>query len=372
MDLNLSDEQKLIQQTARSFFADRLPLEAVRKVEQGEPVDLPGLWKEMRDLGWLDMAIPEEAGGQGGSFLDQCILLEEFGRALAPLPYRASCVEAARLLLAADKAGQHRGLVRKIGAGETIVVAAIEEAASESFPRSIQARAERAGDSYRISGRKIFVPFANVADELIVACRLPDNTVGLLLVPREHPRVSIELIPEISEDAASYEVVLDGAEVPEAAAVGLPGQVLPAIEEARQFANIALAAEMVGAMDQTLKMTVRYAQNRVQFGRPIGSFQAVQSLCVDMLEASEGSTHIVHEAAWRLAQGLPPEPYVAIARGWVAEALGTVAQNGHQVHGAIGFTLEHDMQLYSRRMLVAQAALGGLRQVASEVLQLSA
>jgi alkylation response protein AidB-like acyl-CoA dehydrogenase len=125
---------------------------------------------------------------------------------------------------------------------------------------------------------------------------------------------------------------------------------------------------MYGAMKRVLEMTVEYAQQRVQFGRPIGSFQAVQHLCVQMLEAVEGSEHITHEAAWLLSSGHPADREVAMAASWVAEALGVVAQNGHQVHGAIGFTLEHDMQLYSRKMRIAEGILGDPARRARQVL----
>lgn len=372
MDLNLSDEQKLIQQTARSFFTDRLPLSAVREMEAGNPIDAASAWAEITRLGWTAMTVPERAGGDSGSFLDQAILLEEFGRALAPLPYRATCVEATHLLNAADTTGAQNDLLRKIGAGEAIVVVAYEEAGGDSFPRSVATKAEREGDRFRITGRKVYVPYANLASHLIVAARLGDSSIGLFVVDASAPGVSISLIPEMSEDQSSYEAAFDSVEVTASAMVGRPPQSRSAIARMEQFSHVALCAEMVGAMDAVLRMTVDYGQNRVQFGRPIGSFSAVQSLCVDMLEYAEGSSHLVHECAWLLAEGRPAEKHIAMARGWVAEGLRVVAQNGHQVHGAIGFTTEHDMQLYSRRMLVAQGVLGGLRETADEVLELTA
>ena len=372
MDLNQTEEQRLIQQTARAFFSDKLPLSDVRLAESGTPIDVAGLWKDIADLGWTSMTIDVEQGSASGSFLDQCILLHEFGRALAPLPYRSTCIEAARVIDAADTEKIHSDVIRRIGRGEAIVVLAVDEVGRDSFPRSIQTRAARDGSGFVLSGRKIFVPFADIADQLICVARLPDNSVGLFFVEASAAGVGIQNIRELSEDGTSFEVTLDQVRVSADRVIGTPADTLRALETANEFASVALCAEMWGAMDQVLKMTVSYAQNRVQFGRPIGSFQAVQSLCVDMLEYTEGASHIVHEAAWRLQEGLPASQAVAMARGWVAEGLGIVAQNGHQVHGAIGFTLEHDLQLFSRRMLVAQGILGSFRDSAAEVLQLSA
>lgn len=368
MDLNLSEEQQLIQNTARSFLERNAPKSLVREAEERTQPLNPGLWEQVAELGWTGMTIPAELGGQGQPFVNQSILLEELGRALAPIPYRAVCVDATQLLLIAGSARQQQRYLPGIAAGTETVTVAIDEPGRDDFPRSVRTRAERTDDGFRLTGTKLFVPVAAAATTLLVVARLAEGSLGVFAVDPSAGGVSMRPIKEMYEDHASYEVRLDQVLVSADSLLGNPGETLGHLERWQQFAAIGLCSEMYGAMNRVLEMTVQYAQHRVQFGRPIGSFQAVQHLCVAMLEAVEGSQHITHEAAWLLSGGRDAGRHVAMARSWVAESLGTVAQNGHQVHGAIGFTMEHDMQLYSRRMRMAEGILGDPARSAAEVL----
>jgi alkylation response protein AidB-like acyl-CoA dehydrogenase len=368
VDLNLNEEQKLIQGTARTFLERNAPRSLAREAEERKAPFDADLWSAAAGLGWTGMTISAEHGGQGHPFVDQAILLEEIGRALAPIPYRAVAADAVRLILLAGTPEQQSQLLPGLAAGTELVSVVLDESGRDDFPLSIQTRAEPAAGGYRLTGTKLFVPIASSVTTLLVPARLADSSIGVFAVDASAAGVSVRPIREMFEDESNFEVRFDGVEVPQDSLLGNATDGVNVLATWQQFATIALCAEMYGAMKRVLEMTVEYAQQRVQFGRPIGSFQAVQHLCVQMLEAVEGSEHITHEAAWLLSSGHPADREVAMAASWVAEALGVVAQNGHQVHGAIGFTLEHDMQLYSRKMRIAEGILGDPARRARQVL----
>ena len=359
MDLGLDEAQQMLKNSARAFLEAECPDTYVREMEEDERGYTPELWQKMAEQGWLGLILPEQYGGVGLTFLDLSILLEEMGRAMLPGPFFSTVVMAGMTILDAGSESQKQELLPRIAEGQLILTLALTEPSARWDAVGVQTVAEARGDSYVISGTKLFVPNARVSDYIIVAARTGqgDEDVSLFLVPRDTDGISQTMLKTIASDRQS-EVMLDKVTVPSSALLGELNKGWETIRKVLQWGAVGKCAEMVGGSQQVLDMTVEYAQQRVQFGRPIGSFQAIQHHCANMATDVEGTRYITYQAAWRLSEGLPAEKDVAMTKAWVSEAYRRVCALGHQCHGAIGFTKEHNMQLYSRRAKAAELAFG--------------
>ena len=266
---------------------------------------------------------------------------------------------AGMTILDAGSESQKQELLPRIAEGQLILTLALTEPSARWDAAGVQTVAEARGDSHVISGTKLFVPNAHVSDYIIVAARTGqgDEDISLFLVPRDADGISQTMLKTIASDRQS-EVAFDNVTVPSSALLGDLNKGWETVRKVLQWGAVGKCAEMVGGSQQVLDMTVEYAKQRVQFGRPIGSFQAIQHHCANMATDVEGTRYITYQAAWRLAEGLPAEKDVAITKAWVSEAYRRVCALGHQCHGAIGFTKEHNMQLYSRRAKAAELAFG--------------
>ena len=359
MDLGLSETQQMLKNSAREFLDSECPDTYVRAMEEDERGYTPEMWRKLAAQGWLGLIFPEEYGGAGLSFLDLSILLEEMGRALLPCPFFSTVLLGGMTIMDAGSEAQKHEFLPKIAQGQAIVTLALTEPSARWDAAGVETRATAEGEGYIINGTKLFVPNAHVSDYLIVAARTGDGQrdVTLFIVPREVEGISQTLLKTIASDRQS-EVVFDQVIVPSDSVLGEVNQGWDTVEKVLQWGAVGRCAEMVGGGQQVLDMTVEYAKQRVQFGRPIGSFQAVQHHCANMATDVEGSRYITYQAAWRLSEGLPAEREVAMAKAWASDAYRRVCALGHQCHGAIGFTKEHNMQLYSRRAKAAELAFG--------------
>ena len=359
MELGLDETQQMLRTTAREFLAAECPASYVREMEEDERGYTDELWGKMAEQGWMGLVVPEEYGGVGMSFFDLSLLLEEAGRAMLPGPLFSDVVLGGMTIADAGDEAVRREILPSLAEGRTIVTMALTEPNARLDAAGIETRADRRGDGFVINGAKLFVPNAHVSDYLIVVARTgsEEENVTLFLVPRSAPGVSQELLRTIASDRQS-EVVLQDVQAPPSAVLGEVGKGWDAVRKVLARGAVGKCAEMVGGAQAVLNMTVEYAKQRVQFGRPIGSFQAVQHHCADMATDVEGSRYLTHQAAWRLSSGLPAEREVAIAKAWVSDAYSRVCAVAHQCHGAIGFTKEHDLQLYSRRAKAAEVAFG--------------
>ena len=372
MDLGLDEGQQMLRSSAREFLGAECPATHVRDMEEDERGYTPEMWRKLADQGWLGLIFPERYGGAGLSFLDLSILLEETGRVLLPGPFFSTVVLGGMAIMDAGSDAQKAEFLSGISTGQVIVTLAQTEPSARWDAAGVQATAEATGDGYVISGTKLFVPNANVSDYLLVAARTGESErdVTLFITRSDAKGISQTLLKTIASDRQS-EVVFDRVDVPAAAVVGEVNRGWDTIEKVVRWGAAGKCAEMVGGSQQVLDMTVEFAKQRVQFARPIGSFQAIQHHCANMATDVEGSRYITYQAAWRLSEGLPSEGEVAMAKAWVSEAYRRVCALGHQCHGAIGFTKEHDMQLYSRRAKAAELAYGDsdfyLEQVAESI-----
>jgi len=362
MDFGLSEQQEMLRRMARDFLSTECPKQLVREMEEDEKGYLPELWQKMAQLGWQGLPFPEEYGGSGGTFLDLAVLLEEMGRACLPGPFFSTVVLGGLTILDAGNEEQKRESLPRIAGGERIMTLALTESSGRYDAADMGVEATLSKEQYVINGTKLFVPDAHIADWIICVARTsrgerPEEGITLFLVRSGSRGMVCNLLPSLAKDR-QCEVVFDKVGVPEKNILGEADQGWIEVGKVLQRAAVAKSIEMVGGAQQVLELSVNYAKERVQFDRPIGSFQAVQHHCANMAVDVDTARLLAYQAAWRLSEGLPCELEVAMAKAWVSEACRRVASLGHQVHGAIGFTRDHDMQLYSRRAKAAEIAFG--------------
>ena len=362
MDLGLNEIQQMLKNSAREFLSQECPLTLVREMEEDSRGYTDELWRQIAGLGWTGIAFPEQYGGTGGSFLDLAVLLEEIGRSLTPGPFFSTVVLGGFTVQDAGTDEQKRDVLTRICSGQLLMTLALTEASATYEPWGIETTATREGDSFKLSGQKLFVPDAHAADILLVAARTSQSDdsaegITLFMVPANSQGLTVNQLSTISSDR-QCEIAFEDVTVPAQAVLGEVDGGWPIIQRALQRAIAGKCVEMLGGADAVLEMTVEYAKQRTQFGRPVGTFQAVQHHCANMATDVEGCRQIAYHAAWRVSEGDSAEREVSMAKAWVSAAYQRVCNLAHQCHGAIGFTKEHDLQLYTRRAKVQELTYG--------------
>jgi alkylation response protein AidB-like acyl-CoA dehydrogenase len=355
-DFGLREEHALLRDEARRFLAERCPVAEVRRLADDPLGHDPLFWKEMARLGWLGLAVPEAHGGAGFGALHLALLLEEMGRALLPSPYLGCTLAALALREAGDRAQQERWLPA-IASGETVASLAVCEPSLSWEPDAVEARAEPAAGGFRLHGRKVHVEGAASAGLLVAPFREPSGAIALFAVEPPARGVAVEAERGVDPTRRTARVAFEGARVPREAR--LVGDGLAALRATFVRGWAGLAAEMVGGAEATLELTRRYAIERRQFGRPIGSFQGVKYPLVDVMVGVElARTHTLAAAA-ALDAGSPGAAVLArMAKALASEVFPFAVRKGVQLHGGFGFTLDCDVQLYFKRALASRATLG--------------
>ncbi|TDD74256.1 acyl-CoA dehydrogenase [Actinomadura darangshiensis] len=342
MDLSLTEDQELIASTAREVLASRAATAGARALA-GDPAGYSAaLWKEMVELGWTGLAFPEEHGGVGGDFLDVCLLFEQLGYAQVPSPLLSSVASCGMPVARFGTPEQKDRRLTAIASGQIVTAAPLPWDRPEEGPT-----ASRDGTEYVLDGTATFVPYAASAEHILVAARLDGEPHAFWVDASD---VTLQPLGTVGADRPCH-VALDGVR-----AVDSLGP--EAAEAISLFGAAGTCAEMVGAAQHVLDMTVRYATEREQFGKAIGSFQAVQHHCANMAIDVLGSRFIAYEAIWLLSASRDATQEVAMAKAWVSEAYERVCALGHQVHGAIGFTQEHDLHLFSEHAMATSLSYG--------------
>ena len=357
MDFDLSKPQKLLKDSAREFFSRKCKPEHVRELMATETSDDRQLWQAMADQGWTGLIISEEYGGLGLGVLEAAVVAEEMGRACLPGPFISNLFGTA-LIESSASATQKTKYLEAIANGSIrATVALLEEMASWDFT-SLKLQAKRDNGSLSISGRKLFVPDAATAD-LTICVATDDEGPVILPVDKSNEGMSTKAMPSMDATRKLYEVGFDNVIVSVEEVFGADGHSESALAQATQVATVALCAEMVGGMQWILDTTVEYAKTRQQFGRPIGSFQAVQHQCADMLLMTENARSATYHAAWAVTEGVTNANIaVSIAKAYCSDAFREVGNRGVQVHGGIGFTWEHDLHLYYKRSKASEVMFG--------------
>jgi alkylation response protein AidB-like acyl-CoA dehydrogenase len=356
VDFGLKEEQEMLKTTARDFLEKECPISLVRDMEEDEKGYSPELWRKMAELGWLGLVFPEEYGGGGGDFLDLTVLLEEMGRSLVPGPFVPTVVLCGLPILAAGTEEQKHDFLPRIAGGEAILTMALTEPSACYSAQGIEARALPDNSDYIINGTKLFVPDAHIARHLLCVVRTGDG-ITLLLTDAGSPGIRCTLLKTLASDR-QCEVIFDKVRVSQKNTLGKRGEGWGLVEETLRQAAVAECALMLGGARRVLEMTVDYVKERVQYDRPIGSFQVIQHKCADMAIDVEAARYITYQAAWKLSQGLPCAREVSMAKAWVGEAANRTCLQACHLHGAIGYTQDHDVQLYLRRIKAAGLTFG--------------
>ncbi len=343
MQFGLSESQEILKGSARKFFAGECPMVEVRRLMETETAYDAGLWSKLADQGYTGIVFPEEYGGVGLGKVELILLMEEAGRALLPGPFFTTVALAGVVLDAVATAEQKKKYLAPICIGEARSTLAMLEATASWDPADAQVEAVNG----KLTGEKLFVPDAAVADSIAVVARN-----GVFIVDAKAPGIQIERIRAMDLTRKLYSVRFDKTP---AELLGNPAGLATAL----QVATAALVAEMVGGMQRTLDATVEYAKTRKQFGKPIGAFQAVQHQCADMVLETESSRSAAYYAAWALEENAPDAALaVSIAKMYASDACRAVGNRGIQVHGGMGFTWENELHLYYRRAKASETALG--------------
>ena len=364
MDIGFTEEQELLRASARRFLENECPSAFVRQ-RMAEPAAMTdAFWQKLAEQGWFGILYPEEAGGSGLGLVDMTVLMEEMGRAVMPGPFFSTVLLGGAAIFEAGSPGQRQEWLPRVAAGSTKVSLAWTEPNARWDAAGIMATGRETAGRFLLSGTKLFVPDAHLSDALVVALRTRDgNTmedgVSLLLVPKDTPGLAVTLLPTIDETPRLCEVRLDRVADSAAALLGEKHGGWPALERVLDRATVALCAEMCGGAQQVLDMTTAYAKIRIAFGKPIGSYQGVKHRAADMLVDVENAKSLTYYAAWAIDEGLAEAPLaVSMAKAYASDAYRKVAGAGIQLHGGIGFTWEHDLQLYFKRAKASEVAFG--------------
>ncbi len=361
MDLGLTEEQELLKNFARDFLTNECTEKLVRDMEEDERGYTDDLWNGMANQGWMGLITAEELGGAGLTFLDLCVLLEEFGRALVPGPF-INTVITSGLVEAVGSDEQKQQYCTAVAAGQHVITFALTEPSARFDSAGIETTYTADGDGYVLNGVKLFVPDAHVSDTIVVAARAAgsqgDDGVSMFLVPGNAEGLSTTVLQTIAADK-QCEVRLENVRVAGGALLGPEGGAWPIIEIAKRYYTVAYCAYLVGLAQRDFEISVDYAKERIQFGRPIGSFQAIQHKAADMITDVDGSRFIMYRAAWAVTENEDDaDLQVAMAKAWCSDATRRVVAHGQQIHGGIGFTKEYIIQLYFRRQKMAELMWG--------------
>ncbi len=364
MDFAFTEEQEELRATARDFLVAHSSSEQVRTAMQSELGYDPQVWKQIgAELGWPSVIIPEEFGGLGLGYVELIALLELMGSALLCAPFFSSVCLAANALLVGGSEEQKKEYLPGIAEGQTRATLAFTEANGRWDASGIEASARREGGDYVLSGKKSFVLDGHCADLLVVAARREGTTgeagISLFALPAAARGVERRALPTMDQTRRLAEIELRDVRVPGSALMGQEGEGWGALSKTLALAAIALSAEQVGGAQRCLDMSVEYAKQRVQFGRPIGSFQAIKHKCADMLVQVESARSASYYAGCVAAEDGAELPLLAsLAKAYCSDAYFDCAANAIQIHGGVGFTWEYDVHLYFKRAKSSESFLG--------------
>jgi len=346
MDFSLTEDQEMLKKSARDFFSKECTEAVVRATLASKDGYSRDLWLKAAELGWMGIIFPEEYGGTGGNVTDLAVLFEEMGRGIYVSPYLSTVVLGGLTIIGAGTDEQKARLIPKIVKGEVILSLALTEpqAAWDGHgwePSGVTVAAAPQGSDYVISGRKLFVHDAHVADFLLVAARTArggqdGGGITLFLVDARDKGIKYNLLKTLSGNNKQSEVVFEQMRVPAANIVGKLNQGWAPLNRSVKIGALMLCAQMIGAGQRILETTVEYAKTRVQFDMPIGIHQHVQAHCVSLVGDVDTSRLVTYLAAWRLKENMPADLEVAIAKAWCGEAYRDACWHAHQVMAGVG------------------------------------
>ena len=361
MNVLPSEEELMVKNAAREFLEAECPASLAREVEQDERGYSLELWEKMASLGWFGISLPEAYGGGGLPVSYLGLIIEECGRAIAPVPFHSTATAA----MAVAKFGteqQKEAILPRVARGELIMTWAVQEQDPRLRADVLQCRGEVDGDSLVITGGKHFVDNFSAAELMVMAVRTgasSDDNAGITLaiVPTDTAGVSETRLTTLAKDSQS-KLNLDGVRVPVSNVIGEVNQGWPATQAMLDIGTALLCTQIVGAARKDAEMAIEYAKNRVAFGRPLAGFQSIQHLCADMLVWVDGAQLLTYEALWKIDQGLPYSVEVSQAKAFTNDKCQATVRSSQQIHGGIGFMMEFDLHLWYRRVTAWTMRLG--------------
>lgn len=360
MDFGFTDEQQEIATLTRRILADKVTADRLREIEAGADRFDPDLWQTLATADLLGIALPTDVGGGGYGIIEQCLLLEEIGRRLAPAPLLASIVCGAAPIAAFGSAAQKEAWARPAALGRKFLTAALAESLNPD-PMVPTTTAVADDEGYRLDGTKTAVLAGTFADLFLIAAATASGDVGVFLVEKDTPGLTVTRQVTTNRDAAA-QVALAGVRVPSSAVLGSVDQGREIVRWILERATIGLCALQLGVTEQALADTAEYTKSRVQFERPIATFQAVGHRCADCYIDTEAVRLTLWQAAWRLSEGLPAATEVEVAKFWAAEAGHRVAHAAVHLHGGMGVATEHTIHRYFIWAKQIEFMLGGATQ----------
>lgn len=365
MELVLTEDQELLAKTATDFVRQHAPMSRTRaQRDSGDPTGFSrALWRQMAELGWTGILIPEEYGGANMGLADLVVVLEALGRTVAPEPFLSTVLLAGQLLTRAGSAQQKQAWLPGIAAGEQILTVAYQETRSRYDLNRVTTKAERQGESWVITGEKIQVLDGATADALIVSARTAgaatdENGVTLFLIPRDTPGVTTTLQHRVDNRAAAI-ISVNSVKIGQDSVIGSVGEGLQILSDTVDRATIGLCAEMLGGMTQIFADTIAYLKTRQQFGVLIGTFQALQHRAARLFMEIELARSSVMAAARAVDENSADcTQLVSLAKVRCSDAYVLAANEGVQMHGGIGMTDEHDAGFYLKRARAAEMTFG--------------
>jgi len=361
MDVLLNEDEQMMRDNAREFLAAECTPALVRKMEKDELGYPPEMWKKVAELGWQGMSLPEQYGGLGLPLVYLGLVLEEVGRAVAPLPLHSTAVAA--LTIAKDGTDAQRDAVLPgVVSGDTIMTWAFQEEDPRLSPDAVKTQAVADGNDFVINGTKLFVDNFVIANQCVVAARTAPASkanagLSLFIVDTKSAGISQTSFVTLAKDKQS-EVTFKNVRVPKANLIGKVNEGWPIIEAMLDRGTALLCAQMAGAARKDAEMAIDYAKYRVAFGQPIGAFQSVAHMCADMIIGIDGAALLTYEALWRLDQGLPAKTEISQAKSFSNEKCLAAVRNSQIIHGGIGFMMELDLHLWYRRVTSWSMRLG--------------
>ena len=363
MDFEFSKDQNLIRQSAKEFFEKECPKERTRELMADKKGYDPKMWKKMAQLGFLGLIIPEEYGGTEGEFIELAIFMEEMGRNIVPGPFFTTVCLCAPGIREFGSSDQKKKILPGIAEKGEIWSLALNEKRTDYEATDIQLMASGQGDGFVLNGTKLFVPYANAAKHLLVTARTEtqaavEDGITVFMVDAKSPGIEIEEIPTAAP-GVKCEVRFNDVSVAGENILGAVNQGWDVVEHIIHQGAVLKSAEMAGGTQAALDMAVKYAKERVQFDRPIGSFQVIQHKLVNMFSEVESLRNQVYEAAWNISAGTPSGALNSMAKVKANAVYHRVCFDAVVIHGAIGWTAEMDVSLYLLRSKDLENDCGG-------------
>lgn len=359
MEFKLSLEQNILKESAHKLLAKECTSDFVRKMAVDEKGFSKKLWDKMAELGWMSLLIPEKYNGSGVNFVDLAVVLSEMGQVCISGPFFSSVVPAGLTILEAGSEEQKTEILTEMADGKRILTLAWLEEEGIYTRESIKLTADQKDDHFILSGVKLFVQDAHVADTIICAARTgaKPGDLSLFLVDPKTTGIEIQLYKTMAGDK-QCEVLFNQVKIPKANLLGQINQGGGVLETVLLKSAVAKCAEMNGGATKVLDMAVDYAKGRKQFGKPIGAFQAVQHHCANMLTYADTIRYLMFQAAWKIDSGQPFEMEASICKAWVSDSYRKLVALGHQIIGGMGFMEEYDLQLYFKQAKTAEQMYG--------------